>query len=582
MPQRSSFSESESVVSLFWSRYRGLFILGVSFVGVEAFCDLLQPTLLARLIDEGVRQHRLDLVAHQGLFMLLIAGIGAGAALIRNRLASVVSQKFGADLRSGLYRRVQGFTHREYACFEPSTLVTRLTNDVTQIQNFVNGIMRVFAKAPLLGVGALVMASLLNLKLSLIFLVVVPLVALAGWWNASRGFPLFRLVQKGVDRVNSLVREVLRGIRVVKAFDQFATEQKRFAEANNDLSRTSTTAGRVVALFNPLVSLIVNLAVVFLLSWGNALAARGQMEPGTIIAFVNYITQILFALVMTGFVLMVFVRAKASVERVTEILKAPRSGLLVTGTFQAKSLGKLEARELSFRFPEAETWTLRGLSFTIDEGMTVGVLGAMGSGKSTLARLLPRFFDPDEGVLQAGGRPLPDWDLGLWRQQLAWVPEKAVLFGGTIRENLLWGRAEANDQELAQACEIAQAMSFIESFPSGWDTPVGQRGMTLSGGQKQRLTLARALVRRPSLLILDDSFSALDAWTEAQILKAMKALSGQMTIFQVSQKASAVRKADLILVLEQGQLAGAGTHDQLVKACPVYREILSSQGVSYV
>ncbi len=573
--------ESESVVRLFWRRYRGLFLLGVSFVGVEAFCDLLQPTLLARLIDEGVRERRLDLMVHQGLFMLLIAGIGAGAALIRNRLASVVSQKFGADLRSKLFRRVQGYSHREYTRFEPSTLVTRLTNDVTQIQNFVNGIMRVFAKAPLLGIGALVMAALLNLKLSLIFLVVVPLVALAGWWNARRGFPLFRLVQKGVDRVNSLVREVLRGIRVVKAFDQFATERQRFAEANLALAQTSTTAGRVVALFNPLVSLIVNLAIVFLLFWSNSLAAQGQLEPGTIIAYVNYITQILFALVMTGFVLMVFVRAKASVERVTEILTVPRSGLTVSGNFCA-TLGKIEARDLSFRFPDSETWTLRGLNFTMEEGMRVGILGAMGSGKSTLARLLPRFFDPEEGVLMATGKPLPKWDLGCLRQQLAWVPEKALLFGGTIRENLLWGRAEAEDHELAQACEIAQALGFIESFPLGWDTPVGQRGMTLSGGQKQRLTLARALVRKPALLILDDSFSALDAWTESQILSAMKTLSGQMTIVQVSQKASSVRQSDLILVLEQGQLAGAGTHDQLKSNCSVYREILSSQGVSNV
>jgi ATP-binding cassette subfamily B protein len=566
------------IVRLFFKRYGFLFALGLFFVTLEAFCDLLQPTLLSHLIDAGVLSHRIDVLAWQALGMLGVAALGAVAALFRNRLSSVVSQKFGGELRSGLYRRVQGYSHQQFDRFETSTLVTRLTNDVTQIQNFVNGTMRVFAKAPLLGLGALLMAIFLDAKLSLVLLAIVPLVGLLTLWDSRLGFPLFRRVQKGVDKVNSLVREVLRGIRVVKAFDRFEEASSRFRQANFELMQISSSAGRVLAVFNPVVSLVVNLGIVVILWWGRSLVQSEGLGPGKIIAYVNYITQILFALVMMGFVLMIFVRAKASLERLAEVWDARESDNLTpkkSGHWSGP-LKEIAFQKVSFRYPHAREPTLSELEFILPQGALVGLLGGTGSGKSTLAKLLVGLYPPSQGQIVFSGLSRPEWDPDSLARQIAWVPQQSLLFSGTIQSNLSWGSPGLRREEMREVARLAGALDFIEAFPEGFETVVGQGGVTLSGGQKQRISLARALARSPSLLILDDALSALDSLTEARILASIKGLN-EVTILLIAQKVASLRQADGILVLDQGRLVGSGRRADLVKTCRVFQQILASQ-----
>jgi ATP-binding cassette subfamily B multidrug efflux pump len=550
-------------------------------VACEAACDLLQPTLLSRVIDEGIAQGRMDLVLADAGLMLVFTLVGACFALGRNSMASRVSQAAATRIRSDLYRRILARQVDEASSQSPDTLLTRLTNDVTQVQNFLNGSMRIFFKAPILAAGALVMAFLLDPGLALVLAVVIPVVGVLVVATVGRGLALFQGVQRGLDRVNAAFREFLSGIRVVKAFDRGGDEVRRFSEAAGNLAEANIAALMVLARVGPVVGLAVNLGLVVVLALGFPSPGRPFL-PGHLVAFVNYMTQILFALLMAANILNALVRARASAGRIDEVLEAP----LHRGTFTPVQTSPvpvgqgLEVRwsRTAYRYPgSAGPGVLEEIDAVLHPGEFVGVLGATGSGKSTLLGLVCGFYEPTSGEVLVGGTPVYGTAGALVRPRIGLVPQKVNLFTGTIRSNLAWGRPDAPDADLEAAARASGAWEFIQRFPEGWHTPVGRGGVTLSGGQKQRLSLARALVRRPDLLLLDDTTSAVDPVTEAAIRANLRALPGRPTVVLVAQKAASVADADRILVLDDGRIAGFGSYRTLVRDCPVFQQILASQ-----
>jgi ATP-binding cassette, subfamily B, multidrug efflux pump len=560
-------------------RFLWPFLAALACLSVESVCDLLQPTIMARIVDSGVAARDLGMVLRLGLLMLSVAALGAAGATGRNILSSTVSSRFGAQLRADLFRRITSFSFQELDGFDTASLITRQTNDVTQVQAFVNGVMRIFAKAPILAVGGLVMAILLEPGLSVVLAIAVPLCAGLITVNLITGFPRFRRMQEGLDGVNSVTREYLGGVRVVKAFGREQREARRFASANAELTAASTFALRVMAFFGPAISLFMNLGIVAVLWIGGFRVAGSSLQVGKIIAFINYMTQILFSLNMISGIITSFVRAKASWDRVGAILGTPASEAFAEGPAPASlrvEKPSVTFRSVSFAYPRGRL-VLEGVDLVCEPGRLTAVIGPTGSGKSSLVSLVPRFYEPTQGAVLLGGEDVRQLDLRELRRRIALVPQKTVLFTGTIAENLRWGRAEATDGELEQAARAARAHEFIAGFPEGYQSVLGQGGVNLSGGQKQRLAIARALVRRPDVLILDDCTSSVDAITEAEILGALRGASASYTCILITQRISASAAADCVLVLDEGKPAGLGRHETLVRECEVYRDICVAQ-----
>jgi ATP-binding cassette subfamily B multidrug efflux pump len=564
----------------YYLRYWKPFWLAIACLTAEAFCDLMQPTIMSRIIDVGVAAQNLRYVVEAGGLMLAVTAVGAAAALGRNYLAGTVSQKFGRDLRSDLFRQIQRFSFENIDRFETASLITRLTNDLTQLQNFVNGIMRIFVKAPLVCIGSIIMAILLNPALAGILAVVVPVIGLIIFVSMRSGYPFFRKVQTSMDRMNGVTREYLSGVRVVKAFNRFDYEGGRFGAANRQLAEVSTNAMRVMAGFAPGITLAVNLGIVAVLWLGGYWVNYGTTHVGQIIAFINYMTQILQALIMISFIFIVFVRARASGERIGEVLAVsgsmPEASAPVTPV--AANRGKVEFREVDFAYPAAsKERVLTGINLVCRPGETVGIIGSTGSGKSSLVNLIPRFYDAGSGEVLVHGVNVKESDLKQLRQTIALVPQKTLLFTGTILTNIRWGNETATREEVEAAARIAQAHDFIAGFPERYDTMLGQGGVNLSGGQKQRIAIARALVGNPDILILDDCTSAVDGMTEARIKAALRSLRSGLTTLLITQRITSVMDADRILVLDNGAIAGWGTHRELMESCGVYRDIFRSQ-----
>lgn len=566
-------------------RYALPFLAALAFLSVEAVADLLQPTVMARIVDTGVASRDLAVVLRLGLSMLAVAAAGAVGAVGRNVIASVVSYRFAADLRADLFRRITSFSSAQRDSFDTASLITRQTNDVTNVQAFVNGMMRIFAKAPIVAVGSLAMAILLEPGLSVILLAVVAAAAVLITANLLAGFPRFRRVQDGLDRVNSVSREYLGGIRVVKAFGREDHEVRRFSAANGNLTDASTRALRALAVFGPAISLTVHLGIVAVLWVSGIRAAGSSLQVGRTIAFISYMTQILFALGMIQNVFMSFVRAKASWDRVREVLakKAgephiPAAGRGPALPARASRGAAVELRGVSFRYPGSEGGpVLEDVDLACRPGRITAIIGPTGSGKSTLASLVPRFYDATAGSVLVGGEDVKAQDLAALRRRIAVVPQKTVLFSGTIAENIRWGRAEAAQEALEEAARSAAAHDFIAGFPEGYASLLGQGGVNLSGGQKQRVAIARALIRRPEVLVLDDCTSSVDSITEAEILASIRGSSIGCTCLLITQRISAAAAADGILVLDDGRPAGFGTHRELIGSCGVYRDICIAQ-----
>lgn len=561
------------------NRYWKIFCAAVSCLMVEALCDLMQPTIMSKIVDVGVAGKDMNYVLRMGGVMLLITALGAAGAVSRNILATNVSQRFGRDLRSDLFRKVQTFSFDNIDKFEGASLVTRLTNDVTQVQNFANGLMRIFVKAPLVGIGSIIMAVRLNPQMSLILVAVIPVIVILISCSMRIGYPFFSRVQKALDRVNSVMREYLSGVRVVKAFNRFNYETERFGRVNEELVSISVKAMRVMATFTPGISLTVNLGIVCILWLGGIRVNSGKMHVGQIIAFINYMTQILFSLMMISNIFMTFVRAKASAERLGEVFGQENNmHVLVKPKQFSEEEGRVDFDEVCFSYADTSGEpVLKNISFTCMPGETVGIIGSTGSGKSSLISLIPRFYDTTSGTVKVDGVDVKQLDPKKLREKIAVVPQKIMLFTGTVLDNIKWGKDNATIKDVEVAATVAEAHSFITSFPEGYETQLGQGGVNLSGGQKQRISIARALVRKPEILILDDSTSAVDVTTESKIREALRTYSKGLTCLIIAQRITSVMGADKIIVLDNGEMAGIGTHDELMQSCEIYQDIFRSQ-----
>ncbi len=555
-------------------------ILGPLFKLMEAIFELLVPLVMARIIDVGIAGRDTAYVLRMGGLMVLLGVVGLGCALTCQYYAAKASQGFGTIVRRELYAHINALSHAEVDRIGTSSLITRLTNDVNQLQVGVAMLIRLAIRAPFLVVGSAVMAMLLDLKLSLVFLAAAPLVALVLWLVMSRSVPFYRSIQKKLDRISLITRENLEGVRVIRAFSKQKSEQNRFDEASDALARSSVTVGKISALLNPLTFLIMNLSIVAVLWFGGMRVYDGALSQGQIIAFVNYMTQILLALVVVANLVVIFTKASASAARVAEVLEtAPSVGEPANAAEHIRPVPgapRISFEDVSFSYSGGE-YALRDISIAIAPGETIGIIGGTGSGKSTLVNLIPRFYDVTQGRICIDGVDIREYPLHALRKKCGIVPQKAVLFTGSVRENMRWRDPEANDDQIKRAIATAQAAEFVQSLPQGLDTDILQGGKNLSGGQKQRLTIARALVGSPEILILDDSASALDFATDAALRRAIAQDTKGMTVLMVSQRASTIQNADKIIVLDDGEIAGIGTHDALLASCAVYREICQSQ-----
>lgn len=560
-------------------KYGKLFVVALLILMLEVAVDLMLPVLLARIIDEGVAVHRMDAVLRFGAYMLLLTGLGALAAAARNIVSSRVSHSFGAELRLDMYRKIQSLTIARLDRFERASLITRLTNDVIQVQNFVNGMMRIFVKAPLLAVGSLIMAVYLDPGLSIVFAVTVPIVGALIVLNVKTGFPRFMKVQKALDEVNRVMREYLAGVRAVKAFNRYDYEAEKFQQANTDYQHRSVQVMRLMAVFNPAIMLAVNLGIVAVIWTGALWVDSGRLQVGVVVAFINYMTQILFSLMLISMVFVMFVRAKASAVRIAEVLAETGGMTWEEGAEKEWDAGSgVRFQDVSFAYNGQQgAPAIRKVSFACRKGETVGIIGSTGSGKSTLVSLIPRLYDATSGTVEVGGLDVRRLNPAKLREQIAIVPQKSVLFSGTIRDNIRWGNEKATDEMVERAARLAQAHDFIAALPEGYASRLGQRGVNLSGGQKQRLSIARALVRDPQILILDDCTSAVDVETESRIKEGLRKYGRDIICFIIAQRITSVMDADQIIVMDHGEIAGIGTHDELLRDCGVYREIYESQ-----
>lgn len=553
-------------------------IIGQTSKLIEAIFEVIVPLIMAAIVDNGIKGNMgKGYVYKMGGVLILLGVLGLCFALICQYLASKASQSVGTVMRNDMFRHINSLSHAELDRLGTPSLITRLTNDINQVQQAVAMFIRLVVRAPFIVIGSAIMAMSIDLKLSVIFVIIIPLVVLVLYLIMSRSIKYYKVIQKKLDRISLVTREGLSGVRVIRAFSRQDTEQKRFDEANDDYLDISLRVGRLSALLNPLTYVILNLAIAAIVWYGGVGVDTGRLTQGEVIAFVNYMTQISLALVVVANLVVLFTKAAASSARINEVLEIEPSIKNGTEKDGAGSENAVEFSHVYFSYNNSGEYALEDIDLTAKKGETIGVIGGTGSGKSTLASLIPRFYDISKGELKINGTNAADYDTTALRQKVGVVPQKAVLFSGTIAENMRWGKRDATDEEIWKALETAQAKEFVEKMPDGLDTHIAQGGKNLSGGQKQRLTIARALVSQPDILILDDSASALDFATDAALRKAIAQNTTGMTTFIISQRANSIMQADKIIVLDDGRQAGLGTHKELLESCGVYREICYSQ-----
>ena len=567
----------------FLKQFKKEVLIGPVFKLTEAVFELIVPLVMAQIIDVGIANGDRGYVLRMGGVMVLLGLVGLGCALICQYCAARASQGFGTVLRSEMFRHINTLSHGEIDQIGTPSLITRITNDVNQLQLAVAMLIRLVVRAPFLVIGATVMALLLDWKLACIFFVAAPLMALVLYLVMSRSIPFYRIIQKKLDRISLITRENLSGVRVIRAFSRQEKEKERFAQASEDQMSTSIAVGRISALLNPLTSAIINLAIAAVIWFGGFRVDAGGMTQGEVIAFVNYLNQILLAMIVVANLVVIFTKAAASATRVDEVLQLHPSivNRVSRPAQEVEGSPEIAFDAVSFAYPDAGAYSLSDISFTVARGQTLGIIGGTGCGKSTLVNLIPRFYEVSQGCIRVDGVDVRDYPMDQLRGKVGIVPQRAVLFSGTLRQNMQWRKQDATDEEIWQALETAQAASFVRKMPDGLDSVILQGGKNLSGGQKQRLTIARALVGEPEILILDDSASALDFATDAALRRAIAKFSAgrgnRMTTIIVSQRANTVRYADQIVVLDDGRATGIGTHEQLLESCQTYREIYWSQ-----
>lgn len=564
----------------FMKDYKKESILGPIFKLIEAISELFIPIVMAKIIDIGVYNKDINYVFKMGGVLILLGAIGLIFALVCQYYASIASQGAGTSIRSKLYKHINGLSYSEIDKIGTPTLITRLVNDINQIQTGIAMLIRLGTRSPFIIIGSVIMALLIDLKLSIIFLIATPLIALVIYLVMSKSLPLYKVIQEKLDNLSLISRENLEGARVIKAFSKEESEKSRFEKAATDLANTSINVGKISAILNPITYIIMNLAIIAILWFGGINVNIGSLTQGQVIAFINYITQILLSLIVFSQLIVTLTKGATSANRVLEILNINTSIMdnRETLTNKVKNNDSLiEFKNVSFSYEESNEYSLKDINFKINKNETIGIIGGTGSGKTTLINLIPRFYDVSKGEILIKGINIKNYNLNSLRNLIGIVPQKAVLFKGSILDNLKWGNKDATSNEIEDALNISQSSSFINSLPDKYNSKVMQGGKNFSGGQKQRLTIARALVRNPEILILDDSSSALDFATDAALRKNLKENTKDMTVLIVSQRASSIMNSDKIIVLDNGEIAGIGTHDYLLENCEVYSEIYSSQ-----
>lgn len=551
-------------------------ILGPLFKLTEAVLELYLPLLMARVIDNGVANGDTSYIYKMGGIMLGIVTVGLLCALVCQYVASITSQGFGTGMRNAVFQKISSFSHAELDRFGTPSLINRVTGDINQLQYAVAMLIRLVIRAPFLCIGGIVMALAIDWKLALVIVVAIPLFILIIVLVMKKTVPLHRLVQGKLDALTRVLRENLSGVRVIRAFARTEEEQNRFGQATDVHTKAAIRVGRLSAFLNPATQLIMNLAILAIVWFGGFRVEAGGMTTGEIIAFINYVNQILLALIVVANLVVTFTKAYASAGRVLEVLNTEPCLQSGPGVEPDNSAPAVEFRCVDFSYGAGEK-ELEKISFSAAKGATVGVIGGTGSGKSTLMALIPRFYDVQTGQVLVNGVDVRQYPLEQLRDKIGMAPQQVELFSGTIGDNIRWGRQAASLEDIRRAAAMAQAAEFIERMPEQYDAVVERGGTNLSGGQRQRLAIARALVRHPEILILDDSSSALDYATDAALRRAIRSGTKGMTVFMVSQRVSAVKQSDLILVLDDGRLAGAGTHEELLASCETYQEICRSQ-----
>lgn len=558
-------------------KYKKESLIAPLFKMLEAIFDLIVPLIVANIVNVGIQTGDKGLILRDVGLMVLMAVLGLLCSFTAQYFAARAAVGAGTGLRHELLEHIQSLSLTELEGIGNATLITRMTSDINQVQNGYNMFLRLFLRSPFIVFGSLILAFTINTRLALIFVgaIVILFAIVFGIMAVTR--PLYRRQQQSLDQVTGATRENLAGVRVIRAFGSEEAQIRHFENVNDKLLKTQKYVGKLSAMMNPLTYVVVNTAIILLLWFGGRSVDGGAILSGDVIALINYISQILVELVKLANLVVLLGRAAASMGRVGQILDLESSMEFAGNVTQSHSDEAVAFRHVGFRYASAGEESLTDISFSVKKGQAVGIIGGTGSGKSSLVQLIPRFYDATSGTVSLLGEPVQMWDKEALRKHVAIVQQKSVLFAGTIRSNLLWGDENASDEKLWQALETAQAASFVRERPEGLDAKVEQGGRNLSGGQRQRLTIARALVAGAQILILDDSASALDYATDFALRKALRALPDSMTIFLVSQRTSTIQQADTILVLEDGKLAGQGSHQQLMESCPVYREIYDSQ-----
>ncbi|MFB1083137.1 ABC transporter ATP-binding protein [Jeotgalibacillus sp. JSM ZJ347] len=563
-------------ITSFLTPYKVAIIIALLLMLTELAVELVQPLIISYIIDQGILQNDLSAVMMWGA-VLVGCSLAAFAAGVTNSFySSHVSQSFGFDIREALYKRVQDFSFSNFSVFPTSSLITRLTNDVTMLQNTVFMSLRIMMRAPLLVIGSVIMALLVNPMLALVLVISVPVLILFLIVVMSKAGNLFKSVQERLDHVNNVMQENLSGIRLIKAFLRGKHEMKRFRQSSEQLMDKTVSALRLIEVTMPVILLLMNISILVILWFGTVEVNTGGASVGEVVAIVNYATRMTGALSIVTMIIMVFSRAKASSTRIGDVLNTDIDLYDQTSSknFTIKK-GEISFDHVSFTYPETSMKIIDDLSFAVKAGERVSVLGGTGSGKSTIFQLIPRLYDVNEGTIRIDGHPISDMTLKHLRNQIGFVPQEAMLFTGTIQENIKWGNEHATFEEVQEAAKRAQIHDTIMSLPKQYETVLGQKGVNLSGGQKQRLSIARALVKKPVILLLDDSTSALDMKTEAKLLQALEELS--CTTIMITQKISTTMASDRILLIEDGKLLDQGHHDELVKESDLYRKIVESQ-----
>ncbi|MCL1988632.1 MAG: ABC transporter ATP-binding protein/permease [Firmicutes bacterium] len=567
-----------SFIFPYWQKYRKSILVAIAFLSFEAFFDVLQPTIVAQIINLGVQNSDMDVVLRLGGLMLLVTVLLAACAVVRCVISSRVSQSFGADLRLGLFAKINSFSFETLGKKETAGLITRLTNDTSHLVLFTNGMMRIFVKSPLVLIGAFIMTLLLNFRLAIILVAVTPIIGVLMYISMKVGFPLFNRMQQALDKNNSVIREYLSGVRVVKAYNTFQQETERFDESNANLAESSTIAMRTTGVFQPIISFTINMGLVAALWLARDWVAEQQMNVGQIIAFINYMNQIMFSMGTIFMVYQQLIRAKASAERIGEILSEETTEISSQNNVDNLVPPSVEFSNVTFLYNQtASKPVLQDVSFVLPAGKTLGIIGSTGSGKTSLVQLIPGFYLPNSGVVKINDTPVSQENAAEIRNLIAYVAQQNTLFYGTIADNIKMGKFNATDQEVEQAAKSACAHDFIMEIPDGYNAIIGQKGVNLSGGQRQRIGIARALLKKSSILILDDCVSAVDVETEAQIMHAVNSINPAPTCFMITQRISSVMNLPHILVLDEGKAVGFGNHSTLINSCETYQEIYHSQ-----